>query len=46
MYSCITPSGAVIAFDEGAWVEYEEPLESWLRRWLDGSLHEPTAYQG
>lgn len=46
VYSCITPSGTVIAFDEGSWVEHEETLESWLRRWLDGSLRQPTAYQG
>jgi hypothetical protein len=43
VYSCITQSGTVIAFDEGSWVEDEEPLESWLSRWLDGSLEQPVA---
>lgn len=43
VYSCITPSGMVIGFDEGAWVEDEIPLDVWLRKWLDGSLKQPTA---
>ncbi len=43
VYSCITPSGMVIGFDEGAWVDDEIPLDVWLRKWLDGSLKQPTA---
>lgn len=43
VYSCITPSGMVIGFDEGTWVDDEMPLDTWLRKWLDGSLKQPAA---
>ena len=43
VYSCITPEGEVIGFDEGRWVDEPMSLEDWLRGWIDGSLIQPTA---
>ena len=43
VYSCITPDGRVVGFDEGTWVDDEIDLDEWLSRWLDGSLKQPTA---
>ena len=43
VYSCITPDGKVVGFDEGTWVDDEIDLDEWLSRWLGGSLKQPTA---
>ena len=43
VYSCITPEGDVIGFDEGAWDDRPVPLEEWLRAWLAGTLQQPVA---
>ena len=43
VYSCITPAGTVIGFDQEEWVDEETPLDTWLRSWLDGSLKQPSA---
>jgi SMI1/KNR4 family protein SUKH-1 len=42
VYSCITPEGMVIGFDEGQWADDEVSLDAWLRAWLKGSLNQPT----
>ena len=43
VYSCITPEGMVIGFDEGEWVEEEIPLDDWFEAWLAGALKQPVA---
>jgi hypothetical protein len=41
VYSCLTPAGDVIGFDEGTWDDRAIALHEWLERWLDGNLTQP-----
>jgi hypothetical protein len=43
VYSCITPEGLVIGFDEGSWDERAVKLDEWLELWLRGELTQPLA---